>query len=95
MLNIPNVLDIPQALSMITEGIRYMNNPEEASHLLQLLDNIAISKYDAESFLEQVSTLEVDILNDEESSDIDKAYISMAVANMKIYQSGDTEEACI
>lgn len=95
MLNIPNVLDIPQALSMITEGIRYMNNPEDASHLLQLLDNIAISKYDAESFLEQVSILAGDILNDHESSDIDKAYISMAVANMKIYQSGDPEEIFI
>jgi hypothetical protein len=51
---------------------------------LKSLNKLAKSEYDAKNFFEQLSITADDILNSDDSSDSDKAYILMAVSHMKV-----------
>jgi hypothetical protein len=81
--SIPDILDVPQVLAMLTEWLRYIDKSIYRK-ALKSLNQLAKSEYDAKSFFEQVETIADDILNTDESSDMDRAYILMAISHIKV-----------
>ncbi len=80
--SMPDILDVPQILSMLTEWLRYMDDVRYPI-LLKALNKIAKSEYFAKNFFEQVETIADDILHRDDSSETDRAYMLMAVSHMK------------
>jgi hypothetical protein len=81
--SIPDILDVPQVLSMLMEWLRYIDDTKYPK-VLKSLNQLAKSEYDAKNFFEQVETIADDILNiDHNSEDADKAHILMAIGHLK------------
>ena len=81
--SMPDMLDVPQVLSMLTEWLRYMDDTL-SPRALKSLHQLAKSEYDAKNFFEQVDIIADDILNSDDSNDMDRAYMLMAISHVKV-----------
>lgn len=88
IVSIPDILDVPQVLSMLMEWLRYMDDSQRIDTLLWL-DQVIQTEYDAKDFFEQVEIIADDTMNTGDASDVDQAYMLMAIAHMQIIQDKD------
>ncbi len=89
--SMPDILDVPQVLSMLTEWLRYMDDAQRAD-MLSRLDQMTETEYDAEDFFEQLEAMADDILNTDDSSESDRAYMFLAIAHMKAIRWEDAHD---
>ena len=71
---------------MILECIRYMKDDENPHEKLEEMDIIYHQQYDSGSFFEHVIALSEDIFESTDLDDMNRAYMFLALANMKLIQ---------
>ena len=83
MLNIPNILDIPQALAMLTEYVKYRDttNPKH-KNIVRSFNRLARSEYEAKSFAEQAQLISNDVLDTDDATDAERAYALMTLGHL-------------
>jgi hypothetical protein len=91
ILTVPGMLDIPQVLAMLTEWLRYTDDSLYAKRQRQLT-HMAQSGYQAKNFHEHMKTLVPDIIHADDTSDMDKAYMLMAIGHMNVIKRRSSKE---
>ncbi len=87
MLNIPNILNIPQALAILTEYIKY-GDPDDpkCKNIVRSLNRLARSEYDAKNFAEQAQLISNDVLDIDDETDAEKAHALMTLGHLTAIQ---------
>lgn len=91
LINSPGMLDVPQALFMLVEWLRYTETDKARKEIVKKMNTVCRREYDAKSFSEHISLLAQDVFEEENPSDDDVGYVLLAHANMKIVEHGDSD----
>jgi hypothetical protein len=87
------MLDVPEAIYLITEGLRRVDS-RKRSAAIEDLNTITKTHYGSNDFFEHIAYT-FDDINKDDSSEQDKEYILLAVANASILQRRDSNESIL